>query len=166
MFRKTIFFVSLLVLGAFVLWVRGDLPEVKSLLETRTAGTPRIRPFNKSEFDDARRNGNKIVVIATATWNSESSAQRPLLRAIINTSKYNDFMFYDMDFDLNKKEREELFITRPATLVVYAQGQEVSRVTGAMKREDVDRNLGDLKVKFTKEDIDQEELEFAIKQAK
>ena len=71
-----------------------------------------------------------------------------------------------MDFDLNKKEREELFITRPGTVVVYSQGLEVGRVTDSMTREEIDKSLGDLKLKFSTADISQEEMEFVIKQAR
>ena len=166
MFKKTIITTVIISIGTYVLWLRGELPEIRSLLESRTAGTPRVRVFNKGEFDELRKAKRKIALIVTAPWHEESKAQRKWLQSIINTTRYNDFIFYEMDFNLNKTERADLFITHPGTLIIYANDREVARLSGAIRQQMASRALKNFEAKHSLDDLNRLEMQFLLDQAK
>ncbi len=88
-------------------------------------------PFNQGQFDAMRSAGKPVAVVFHADWCPTCRAQAPVLRELSQTPEFKPVTLYIANFDTEKALKKSLGVTQQSTIVVFKNGKESARSTGA-----------------------------------
>lgn len=86
-----------------------------------------FKPFTLDAFIDDLRNKRDFAVFSAKPGSPESLMQEPTLSVILQDPSLSDFSFYKLDMDTQMEDATKLYIEKPATLLIFRGGKEVSR---------------------------------------
>jgi thioredoxin 1 len=92
-------------------------------------------PFNQAQFDAARAAGKPVAVVFHADWCPTCRAQAPILRDLSQSPEFTTLTLFVADFDAEKALKKSLGVTQQSTVVVFKDGKESARSTGATQRD-------------------------------
>jgi len=92
-------------------------------------------PFDQTQFAAARAAGKPVAVVFHAGWCPTCRAQAPVLKELSQSSEFKSLTLYIADFDTEKALKKSLGVTQQSTIVVFKDGKEIARSTGATQRE-------------------------------
>ena len=92
-------------------------------------------PFNQTQFDAARAAGKPVAVVFHADWCPTCRAQAPVLKDLSQSPEFKSLTVYIANFDTEKALKKSLGVTQQSTVVVFKDGKESARSTGATQRD-------------------------------
>jgi thioredoxin 1 len=92
-------------------------------------------PFNQTQFDAARAAGKPVAVVFHADWCPTCRAQAPVLKDLSQSPEFKSLTLYIANFDTEKALKKSLGVTEQSTVVVFKDGKESARSTGATQRD-------------------------------
>ena len=96
-----------------------------------------LKPFTRTDFDMALRDGKTVVLDFHANWCPTCKKQEPLLNEITNMPGYEMVVALKADFDKEKDLKKEFRVTKQSTIIVFKKGQEVARKTGVTAKDEL-----------------------------
>lgn len=95
-------------------------------------------PFDAAAFRTAQAAGKTIVIEITAKWCGPCQRQRPVVAKMLEKPEFAKLTMFDADYDAHKKELLEINALHLTTLILYRDGKEVARSSGATSPEAVE----------------------------
>lgn len=95
-------------------------------------------PFDAAAFKAAQATGKTIIIEITAKWCGPCQRQRPVVAKLLERPEFSKLMMFDADYDAHKKDLLELNALHLTTLILYRDGKEVARSSGATSPEAVE----------------------------
>jgi thiol-disulfide isomerase/thioredoxin len=92
-------------------------------------------PFDQAQFDAARAAGKPVAVVFHADWCPTCRAQAPVLKDLSQSPEFKSVTLYIANFDTEKALKKSLGVTQQSTVVVFKDGKESARSTGATQRD-------------------------------
>jgi thioredoxin 1 len=92
-------------------------------------------PFEAAAFKAAQAVGKTIVLEITAKWCGPCQRQRPVVAKLLEKPEFAQLTMFDADYDAHKKELLEINALQLTTLILYRDGKEVARSSGATSPE-------------------------------
>lgn len=98
--------------------------------------------ISAKEFDETINNKDKPIAVIDfyAEWCMPCLMLAPILEEL--ASKLKDIKFARINVDENKELSSKFNITSIPTLIVFKNGEEVERLTGALPEEVLEEKLG------------------------
>jgi thiol-disulfide isomerase/thioredoxin len=93
--------------------------------------------FDAKAFADAQKAGKPILVAIHATWCPTCAAQRPILSELMADRKFNELVYFTVDFDSQKDVVRRFGAQMQSTLVVFHGSVERARSVGDTNRESI-----------------------------
>jgi thioredoxin 1 len=87
-------------------------------------------PFTKAAFDAAQKQGKSILVEIHASWCPTCKAQKPIIGALLGTSKFKNLVTFRMDFDAQAGEVRAMNAQSQSTLIAFKGMKETARSVG------------------------------------
>nr|UYX45859.1 thioredoxin h [Petunia x hybrida] len=112
--------------------------EAAAAAADESSGPSRVIAFHSSNrwqlhFNSSKQLNKLIVVDFAASWCGPCKFMEPAINAM--ASKYTDVDFVKIDVDELSDVAQEFGVQAMPTFVLFKQGKEVERVTGAKKDE-------------------------------
>jgi thioredoxin 1 len=111
------------------------------LLSTHGAFAGEIKPYNQAEFEKLAAEGKPIMLDFRADWCTICAAQAPVIRDLMEQSKYKDLTMFTIDFDRDTALLKAYNVSYQSTLIVLTGKHEEGRSVGDTSREGIDRLL-------------------------
>jgi thiol-disulfide isomerase/thioredoxin len=92
-------------------------------------------PFDQAQFAAARAAGKPVAVVFHADWCPTCRAQAPVLRELSQSPELKSVTLYIANFDTEKALKKSLGVTQQSTIVVFKNGKEIARSTGATQQD-------------------------------
>ena len=92
------------------------------------------QPFNAAAFADAQRAGKPIFVAIHASWCPTCKAQIPILSELMADPKFNNLVYFTIDFDSQKDLVRRFGAQTQSTLVAFNGDKEQGRSVGDTNR--------------------------------
>jgi hypothetical protein len=86
-----------------------------------------FKPFTIEAFVDELRNKRDFAVFSAKPGAAESLMQEPALSIILQDPAMATYNIYRLDMVTQPDEAAKLYIEKPATLMIFKSGKEVSR---------------------------------------
>lgn len=93
--------------------------------------------FDAKAFADAQNAGKPIVVAIHASWCPICAAQRPILSELMADRKFNDLVYFTIDFDSQKDLVRRFGAQKQSTLIAFRGSTERARSVGDSNRESI-----------------------------
>lgn len=103
-----------------------------------------IKPYSQAEIDKLAAAGKSMLLDIRADWCTVCAAQAPVIRELMEQSKYKDLMVFTIDFDRNTALLKAYHVDYQSTLIVLKGKQEVTRSVGDTSREGIERLLSNV----------------------
>ncbi|WP_448954972.1 thioredoxin family protein [Labrys neptuniae] len=81
-------------------------------------------------FDDALKAGGPVMIHVTAPWCGECKLQKPIVARLLGEPDFRAMKKFDIDFDSQKDVLRHFRVQMQSTIIVYARGKEIDRLTG------------------------------------
>ena len=95
------------------------------------------RTFDSGSFAAAQKAGKPILVAIHASWCPTCKAQKPILSELMAEPKFNDLIYFVVDFD-TQKDAVKLFGARvQSTLIAFKGTTETGRSVGDTERSSI-----------------------------
>jgi thioredoxin 1 len=108
---------------------------------TRAALAGEIKPYSQAEFDKLAAEGKPILLDFRADWCATCAAQAPVIRTLMEQSKYKDLTMFTIDFDRDTALLKAYNVRVQSTLIVLTGKQEEGRSVGDTSREGIEHLL-------------------------
>jgi thioredoxin 1 len=116
--RRTVLFAAMAANAAFV------APS----LATET------RAFDQKAFAEAQKASKPIFIGVHASWCPTCKAQDPILSELMSTPKFNDLVYFVVDFDGQKDAVKSFGVRTQSTLIAFKGDKETGRSVGDTNR--------------------------------
>ena len=90
--------------------------------------------YEKSHFDAALAQRGALVVALVADWCTTCGRQEAVVTELLEELRFKDLTLIVADFDREVELRRRLKVVMQGTLVVFKDGSEVARSTGATRK--------------------------------
>jgi thioredoxin 1 len=108
---------------------------------THEALAGEIKPYSQGEFNSLAAEGRPILLDFRADWCATCAAQAPVIRALMEQSKYKDLTTFTIDFDTDTALLKAYNVRVQSTLIVFTGKQEQGRSVGDTSRESIEHLL-------------------------
>jgi len=120
-----------------------DRRTILLVLAAATLIAPRAQasngiPFDAAAFRAAQAAGKTIIIEITAKWCGPCQRQRPVVAKLLEKPEFAKLTMFDADYDAHKKDLLEINALHLTTLILYRDGKEVARSSGATSPEAVE----------------------------
>ncbi len=95
-------------------------------------------PFDFATFKAAQAAGKTIIIEVTAKWCGSCQRQRPVVAKLLEKPEFAQLTMFDADYDAHKKDLLEINALHLTTLILYRDGKETARSSGATSPEAVE----------------------------
>jgi thioredoxin 1 len=95
------------------------------------------QPFDAKAFADAQKAGKPIFVGIHASWCPICKAQKPILSELMADPKFNNLVYFVIDFDSQKDLVQRFGAQKQSTLIAFKGDKEQGRSVGDSKRESI-----------------------------
>jgi thioredoxin 1 len=95
------------------------------------------RPFDDAAFAAAQKANKPIFIAIHASWCPTCKAQTPILADLMADSKFNDLVYFTIDFDSQKDLVRRFGARMQSTLIAFKGANEEGRSVGDTKRESI-----------------------------
>ena len=99
------------------------------------------QPFDDAAFAAAQKAGKPIFVAIHASWCPTCKAQTPILADLMADSKFENLVYFVVDFDSQKDAMRTFGAKDRATLIVFKGSQEVGRSMFDTNRDSIEALL-------------------------
>lgn len=96
-----------------------------------------LKAFTKAEYDTALKAGRTVVVDFHADWCPTCRKQEPLINEIVKSKGYENIVALKANYDDETDLKRSLNVSKQSTVVVFKNGKEVGRNTGATNKEEL-----------------------------
>ena len=96
------------------------------------AATPKT--FDAKSFGDAQKTGKPILVAIHASWCPVCAAQKPILSELMADRKFNELVYFVIDFDSQKDLVRQFGAQKQSTLIAFKGSNEQGRSVGDTNR--------------------------------
>ena len=93
--------------------------------------------FDAKAFADAQKSGKPILIGIHASWCPICAAQKPILSELMADRKFNDLVYFTIDFDSQKDLVRQFGAQKQSTLIAFHGSNERARSVGDTNRESV-----------------------------
>src|SRR5437868_1156191 len=93
--------------------------------------------FDAKAVAEAQKAGKPILVAIHATWCPICAAQKPILSELMADRKFNDLVYFTIDFDSQKDLVRQFGAQKQSTLIAFHGSTERARSVGDSKRESI-----------------------------
>jgi thioredoxin len=93
--------------------------------------------FDAKAFAEAQQAGKPILVAIHASWCPICAAQKPILSELMADRKFNDLVYFTIDFDSQKDLVRQFGAQKQSTLIAFHGSSERARSVGDSKRESI-----------------------------
>lgn len=83
--------------------------------------------YTQEEFDVLNATGKTIVIHVHADWCGTCKAQDIQVNAAMNSSEFNDVVFFEVNFDIQRKAVKFFNSKVQSVLIIFKQGKEIDR---------------------------------------
>jgi len=83
--------------------------------------------YIQQEFDTLLAEGKTIVVHIHADWCGTCKAQDVQINAAINSPEYKDVVFFEVDYDTQRKHVKFFNGKLQSTIIIFKAGNEIDR---------------------------------------
>lgn len=87
--------------------------------------------YEKERFDAALAHREGFVVALVTEWCTTCSRQEAVVAELLQEARFKDLTLFVADFDRHVELRRRLRVVMQGTFVVFKNGSEVARSTGA-----------------------------------
>ena len=84
--------------------------------------------YTQQEFDTLLAEGKTLVVHIHADWCGTCKAQDVQINAAINSSEFKDVVFFEVDYDTQRKYVKFFNGKLQSTIIIFKAGKEIDRV--------------------------------------
>jgi thiol-disulfide isomerase/thioredoxin len=84
--------------------------------------------YTQLEFDTLLAEGKTLVVHIHADWCGTCKAQDVQINAAINSPEYKDVVFFEVDYDTQRKHVKFFNGKLQSTIIIFKAGKEIDRV--------------------------------------
>jgi thiol-disulfide isomerase/thioredoxin len=84
--------------------------------------------YTQQEFDTLLAEGKTLVVHIHADWCGTCKAQDVQINAAINSSEFKDVVFFEVDYDTQRKYMKFFNGKLQSTIIIFKAGKEIDRV--------------------------------------
>lgn len=95
------------------------------------------QPFEDAAFAAAQKAGKPIFVAIHASWCPICKAQKPILADLMADPKFNDLVYFTIDFDSQKDLVQRFGAQKQSTLIAFKGAAEQGRSVGDSKRDSI-----------------------------
>jgi len=95
------------------------------------------QPFNDAAFAEAQKAGRPIFVGIHASWCPICKAQAPILAELMADSRFNDLVYFTIDFDSQKDLVRRFGARMQSTLISFKGAKEQGRSVGDTNRQSI-----------------------------
>jgi thioredoxin 1 len=99
------------------------------------------RTFDSGSFAGAQKAGKPILVAIHASWCPTCKAQKPILSELMAEPKFNDLIYFVVDFDTQKDAVRFFGARMQSTLIAFKGTTETARSVGDTERSSIDALL-------------------------
>ncbi len=93
-----------------------------------------IKTFDLESFVAAQKAGKPILVAIHATWCVTCKAQKAILSELMSAPKFNDLVYFILDFDTQKDAMKYFGARERSTLIAFKGETETGRLVGDTER--------------------------------
>lgn len=115
--------------------IRSVLVAIVFCLFTSLTHAAQIQPFDQQTFNTLTEQGKPLIVEITASWCPTCKRQKPIIKQLSQQPEFNDLTILSLDFDQDVAARKQLKVNKQSTLIVFKDGQEVTRSTGETRHQ-------------------------------
>lgn len=83
--------------------------------------------YTQQEFDTLNAEGKTIVIHVHAEWCGTCKAQDVQVNAAMNAPEFKDVVFFEVNFDSQRKAVKFFNSKVQSVLIIYKQGKEIDR---------------------------------------
>ncbi len=94
-------------------------------------------PFDAAAFAAAQKAGKPIFVAIHASWCPICKVQKPILSELMADPKFNDLLYFTIDFDSQKDLVQRFGAQKQSTLISFKGDKEQGRSVGDTHRESI-----------------------------
>lgn len=87
--------------------------------------------YEKAHFDAALAQGSGFVVALVTDWCTTCTRQEAVVAELLEESRFEGLTLFVADFDRELGLRRRLRVVMQGTFIVFKEGREVARSTGA-----------------------------------
>jgi thiol-disulfide isomerase/thioredoxin len=84
--------------------------------------------YTQQEFDTLLAEGKTLVVHIHADWCGTCKSQDVQINAAINSSEFKDVVFFEVDYDTQRKYVKFFNGKLQSTIIIFKAGKEIDRV--------------------------------------
>src|SRR6266849_2050975 len=95
------------------------------------------RTYDPASFAAAEKAGKPIFVGIHASWCPTCKAQKPILSELMADPKFNNLVYFVIDFDSQKDLVQRFGAQKQSTLIAFKGDKEQGRSVGDSKRESI-----------------------------
>jgi thiol-disulfide isomerase/thioredoxin len=95
------------------------------------------KAFDPASFDAAQKSSKPILVAIHASWCPTCKAQKPILSELIAEPKFNDLIYFVVDFDTQKDTVRFFGAQMQSTLIAFKGTTETGRSVGDTERSSI-----------------------------
>ena len=92
------------------------------------------RTFDLESFVAAQKVGKPILVAIHASWCVTCNAQKAILSELMSAPKFNDLVYFVLDFDTQKDAMKYFGARERSTLIAFKGETETGRLVGDTER--------------------------------
>jgi len=92
------------------------------------------RTFDLESFAAAQNAGKPILVAIHATWCVTCKAQKAILSELMSAPRFNDLVYFVVDFDIQKDAMKYFGARERSTLIAFKGETEAGRLVGDTER--------------------------------
>ncbi len=86
--------------------------------------------YTQQEFDALNAAGKTMVIHVHADWCGICKAQDNQVNAAMSSPEFKDVIFFEVDFDVQRKAVKFFNTKVQSVLIIFKQGQEIDRTVG------------------------------------
>ena len=95
------------------------------------------KAFDPASFDAAQKAGKPIRVAIHASWCPTCKAQKPILSELMTEPKFNNLIYFVVDFDTQKDAVRFFGAQMQSTLIAFKGTAETGRSVGDTERSSI-----------------------------
>jgi thioredoxin 1 len=95
------------------------------------------KAFDPASFDAAQKAGKPILVAIHASWCPTCKAQKPILSELMTEPKFNNLIYFVVDFDTQKDAVRFFGAQMQSTLIAFKGTAETGRSVGDTERSSI-----------------------------